>query len=71
MNITRKRLLHVNDSKLFEPIPEGLGCGDKHSVVNSARHSAKFITVNNSCMGATCITRRHVEYASTWRAIDN
>ena len=35
---------------------EGLGCGDKHSVVDSDRNSAKFITVNNSCMDVTCIT---------------
>ena len=35
---------------------EGLGCGDKHSVVGSDKNSAKFIAVNNSCMGVTCIT---------------
>ena len=28
-------------SRLFEPIPEGLGCGDKHSVVDSDKNSAK------------------------------
>ena len=35
---------------------EGLGCGDKHSVVISDKNSAKFTAVNNSCMGVTCIT---------------
>ena len=43
-------------SRLFEPMSEGLGCGDKHSVVDSDKNSAKFIKVNNSCMGVTCIT---------------
>ena len=32
---------------------EGFGCGDKHSVVDFDRNSAKFITVNNSCIGDT------------------
>ena len=35
---------------------EGIGCGDKHSVVDSDKNSVKFTTVNNSCMGVTCIT---------------
>ena len=50
---------------------EGLGCGDKHSVVDSDKNSAKFITVNNSCIGCNMYHRRHVEYASTWQTIDN
>ena len=39
-----------------ETMPYTAGCGNKHSVVDSDKNSAKFITVNNSCIGVTCIT---------------
>ena len=57
INIKANNLLHLtNTVDYLSQCQRGLGCGDKHSVVDSDKNSAKFITVNNSCMGVTCIT---------------
>ena len=40
---------------------EGLGCGDKHSVVDSDRNSAKRSTVNKQLYDVTNIMRRSSE----------
>ena len=38
-----------------EPMSEGLGCGDKHSVVDSDKNSAKRSTVNKQLYDVTNI----------------
>ena len=56
-NLIKNKSLNLNDIvDYLSQCQRGIGCGDKHSVVDSDRNSAKFITVNNSCMGVTCIT---------------
>ena len=56
-NLIKNKSLNLNDTvDYLIQCQRGLGCGDKHSVVDSDKNSAKFITVNNSCMGVTCIT---------------
>ena len=56
-NLIKNKSLNLNDIvDYLSQCQRGLGCGDKHSVVDSDKNSAKFITVNNSCIGGTCIT---------------
>ena len=44
---------------------EGLGCGDKHSVVDSDQNSAKRSTVNKQLYDVTNIMRRYFRAAGT------
>ena len=48
---------------------EGFGCGDKHSVVDSDRNSAKRSTVNKQLYDVTNIMCRYFRAAGTWRGI--
>ena len=52
-----------------ESMSEGLGCGDKHGVVDCDRNSAKHNNVNTGCRDITFIIRRYFRAAGTWRGV--
>ena len=48
---------------------DGLGCGDKHSVVDFDRNSTKHNNVNIGCKDITLIISRYFRTAGTWRGV--
>ena len=63
--LLKKVIISWQYSRLFEPMSEGFGCGDKHSVVDSDRNSAKRSTVNKQLYDVTNIMRRYFRAAGT------
>ena len=49
--------------------PDGLGCGDKHSVVDSDTNSTKHNNVNIGCKDITLIISRYFRTAGTRRGV--
>ena len=66
INIKTNNLLHLtNTVDYLSQCQRGLGCGDKHSVVDSDRNSAKRSTVNKQLYDVTNIMRRYFRAAGT------
>ena len=52
-----------------ETMPYTVGCGNKHSVVDSDKNSAKRSTLNKQLYDVTNIMRRYFRAAGTWRGV--
>ena len=63
--LLKKVIISWQYSRLFESMSEGLGCGDKHSVVDSDKNSAKRSTVNKQLYDVTNIMCRYFRAAGT------
>ena len=69
-NLIKNKSLNLNDIvDYLSQCQRGLGCGDKHSVVDSDRNSTKHNNVNTGCRNITFIIRRYFRAAGTWRGI--
>ena len=65
-NLIKNKSLNLNDIiDYLSQCQRGLGCGDKHSVVDSDRNSAKRSTVNKQLYDVTNIMRRYFRAAGT------
>ena len=65
-NLIKNKSLNLNDIiDYLSQCQRGLGCGDKHSVVDSDKNSAKRSTVNKQLYDVTNIMRRYFRAAGT------
>ena len=65
-NLIKNKSLYLNNIvDYLSQCQRGSGCGDKHSVVDSDRNSAKRSTVNKQLYDVTNIMRRYFRAAGT------
>ena len=69
--LTCNQIININYSQSSGDIltPDGLGGGDKHSVVDFDRNSAKHNNINIGCKDITSIISRYFRTAGTWRGV--
>ena len=65
-NLIKNKSIYLNNIvDYLSQCQRGLGCGDKHSVVDSDKNSAKRSTVNKQLYDVTNIMRRYFRAAGT------